>query len=72
MTAKGIECVLNYCAKGFDICVLNYRDVEKIGEKYYTDINKFFLDCAWHMSSYMATIIRLDLFSSIDWNIFYK
>lgn len=72
LTAKGIECVLNYCAKGFDICVLNYRDVEKIGEKYYTDINKFFLDCAWHMSSYMATIIRLDLFSSIDWNIFYK
>lgn len=72
LTYRGTERVLNYCAEGFDICVLNYRDVEKIGEKYYSNINSFFVDCAWHMSSYMASIVSLDLFSSIDWKAFYQ
>lgn len=72
LTRQGVECVLEHCRKGFDICVLNYRDVEHIGEKRYTDINTFFLDCAWHMTSYMATIIRLASFADVEWEEFYK
>jgi glycosyltransferase involved in cell wall biosynthesis len=72
LTRMGLECVLDHCRKKYDICVLNYRDVEKLGEKEYSDVNTFFWDCAWHMSSYMATIIRLPSFSNVEWNEFYK
>lgn len=71
LTMQGAKCVLDHCGEGFDICVLNYRDVEHIGKKTYTDINEFFLDCAWHMSSYMATIIYLPSFADMDWDSFY-
>lgn len=71
LTLKGTECVLDHCMDGFDVCVINYRDVEHIGEKVYTDINEFFLDCAWHMSSYMATIIYLPSFADMEWEYFY-
>lgn len=72
LTRQGTESVLEHCREGFDICVLNYRDVENIGEKRYTDINAFFLDCAWHMTSYMATVIKLASFADVDWEEFYK
>lgn len=72
LTREGAICVLDHCSEGFDICVLNYRDVEHLGEKIYTDINTFFLDCAWHMSSYMATIIRISSFANIEWDKFYE
>ena len=72
LTRQGTECVLSACSKGYDICVLNYRDVEHIGEKIYTDINAFFLDCAWHMSSYMATVIRVSSFADVEWAAFYE
>lgn len=72
LTRQGTECVLSACSKGYDICVLNYRDVEHIGEKVYTDINTFFLDCAWHMSSYMATVIRMSSFADVEWETFYR
>lgn len=72
LTRQGMECVLEHCREGFDICVLNYRDVEHIGEKRYKDINIFFQDCAWHMSSYMATVIRLPAFADMDWEKLYE
>lgn len=72
LTRQGMECVLDHCRTGFDICVLNYRDVEHIGEKRYTDIDMFFLDCAWHMTSYMATIIRLASFDDVEWEKLYE
>lgn len=72
LTKQGTERILQHCREGFDICVLNYRDVEHIGEKSYTDMNAFFLDCAWHMSSYMATIICLPSFEEVQWEKFYE
>lgn len=72
LTRQGMKCVLERCREGFDICVLNYRDVEHIGEKRYTDINSFFLDCAWHMTSYMATVIRLSAFADVEWEKLYE
>ena len=71
LTKQGMECILDHCRTGFDIFVLNYRDVEHIGEKIYTDINMFFLDCAWHMSSYMATVIRVSAFADVEWERVY-
>lgn len=70
LTEEGAECIRQMCEKEFDICVLNYRDVEGIGEKIYSDVNSFFVDCAWHMTSYMATIIRIHSFLHIDWKGF--
>lgn len=72
LTSLGLEFVLYQCGQDLDVCVLNYRDVEHIGMKLYKDVDTFFLDCAWHMSSYMATIIRLSSFSDIDWGKFYQ
>jgi hypothetical protein len=72
LTRKGMEFVSDYCRIGFDICILNYRDVEHIGEKVYTDVNLFFLDCAWHMTSYMATVIRLSAFEDVEWEKLYE
>lgn len=72
LTREGAERILKYCAEGFDVCVLNYRDVEQIGEKVYADADTFFRECAWHMSSYMASVIRLASFLSMDWEDFYK
>lgn len=70
LTSEGIKCVLRHCEEGFDVCVLNYRDVEHIGERSYEDMNVFFRECAWHMSSYMATVIRISSFADIDWEEF--
>lgn len=70
LTAEGVGCILQRCEEEFDVCVLNYRDVERIGEKIYTDMNEFFLECAWHMSSYMATVIRISSFADVEWEAF--
>ena len=72
LTQTGVSLVLEYFQKNYDICILNYRDVENIGEKEYSDINTFFQDCAWHMSSYMATIICLSSFADVEWDEFYE
>lgn len=72
LTAEGVKCIMQHCRSGFDVCVLNYRDVEHIGEKRYEDIDVFFRECAWHMSSYMATIIRISSFADVDWEKFFQ
>lgn len=53
----------------YDFLIVNYRDVEKIGTKIYTDKNQLFLDCAWHMTLYGATIIRVEtVLKDVNWN----
>lgn len=52
----------------YDVIIPNYRDVERIGNKEYTDINEFFEECAWHMTLYGATILRKSVMTRIDWN----
>ena len=72
LTPPGLEFVLCQCDRELDAFVLNYRDVEHIGRKAYKDADTFFLDCAWHMSSYMATVIRSASFMDIEWEKFYE
>ena len=72
LTPPGLEFVLCQCDQELDAFVLNYRDVEHIGRKAYKDADTFFLDCAWHMSSYMATVIRSASFMDIEWEKFYE
>lgn len=72
LTSPGLELVLRQCEQELDVCVFNYRDVEQIGMKTYQDVNTLFLDCAWHMSSYMATMIRSASFKDIEWEKFYE
>lgn len=53
----------------YDLIVPNYRDIEKIGNREYTDINEFFVDCAWHMTLYGAVILRKSVFNDIEWDV---
>ena len=62
--------LLNECLdKDYDMIILNYRDADKIGRKEYNDPNALFEDCAWHMTSYMATVIRINtVLKIINWD----
>lgn len=71
-TEEGVQRIKIECEKRFDICILNFRDVENIGEKIYTDKNEIFFDCAWHMTSYMATIVNLNFLEDVDWGHIFK
>ena len=53
----------------YDFVIVNYRDVEKIGTKVFTDKNLLFRDCAWHMTLYGATIVRTEtVLKNADWD----
>lgn len=54
--------------KEYDLIVVNPRDVENVGTRVYSDKNEFFLDCAWHMTQYGVSIVKLEtLFKNADW-----
>lgn len=42
----------------YDLLIVNYRDVDKIGTREFTDYNDLFVNCAWHMTYYGATIYK--------------
>lgn len=71
-TEDGIWLIQKICKNDFDLCVLNYRDVERIGEKTYTDINDFFYDCAWHLTSYMSAVVRVSFLAGTEWEYIYE
>ncbi len=67
------QCVLDsvnhYASQGYDMIVPNYRDVENIGDKEYSDRNSFFEDCAWHVTLYGAAILKAStMLTNVDWN----
>lgn len=63
-----ITAVCEELNKGYDMIVVNYRDVENLGTRVYDDKNDFFTDCAWHMTSYGATIIKMKtVLENVDW-----
>ena len=64
---EGLRQILDEMKNAPEAIILNYRDVTGIGYKVYFDINDLFLEMAWHMSSYPATIIRSDLLDEIGW-----
>lgn len=54
--------------KEYDLIIVNPRDVENLGTRIYNDKNVFFLDCAWHMTQYGVSIVKLGtLLKNIDW-----
>lgn len=72
LTEEGVHLIKRACEKEFDLCVFDYWNVEHIGKKVYTDINPFFYDCAWIMTSYMATVIRVSFLADTEWEAIYK
>lgn len=67
------DCVLDsiekFMQQGYDMILPNQRDVENIGNKEYTDENALFLDCAWHMTLYGATILKTSsMLTNVNWN----
>ncbi len=66
---RTLKAVCTCMAQGYDLIVPNYRDVEKVGDREYTDRNRFFLDCAWHMTLYGAVILkRSTMLTDVDWD----
>lgn len=64
---EGINIIQRECEKGFDLCILNFQDVEHIGRKDYTDFNEVFLECAWQMTCYVSTVVHLPFLADTDW-----
>lgn len=52
-----------------DLILVNYRDVEKLGTCCLTDPDEVFHKCAWHMTLYGATIVRVGtVLKNVDWD----
>lgn len=52
----------------YDLLVVNYRDVEKIGTREFVDYNDLFVNCAWHITYYGAVIYRIEtMLQEIPW-----
>ena len=63
-----LESINNYMEREYDIIIPNYRDVEKIGIREYVDKDSLFLDCAWHMTLFGATILKTSsMLEGVDW-----
>lgn len=60
---------VNICInQGYDMIIPNHHDVEKLGDKIYTNVNRFFLDCAWQMTYYGTTIVKVStVLTDVDW-----
>ena len=55
--------------QGYDIVIPNYRDMENLGDREYTDENALFLDCAWHMTLYGSTILKVStMLQKVNWD----
>lgn len=55
-----------YYNEKYDLVVINNKDREKLGVKKYTDVNKFFDDCAWRSTLFGAVILRIDLIKEVN------
>lgn len=52
----------------YDLLIINYRDIEKIGTREFADCNNLFISCAWHMTYYGASIYRIrTMLQEIPW-----
>lgn len=64
-----LDSVSVYIKQGYDIIIPNYRDVENIGNREYRDANNLFLDCAWHMTLYGATVLKTStMLTNVNWD----
>lgn len=69
-TQRVLDAVAEAAQQGYDLIIPNYRDVEKVGDKEYTDRNELFLYCAWHMTLYGAVILRVStMLQDVDWEL---
>lgn len=63
-----IKAVCENLDKEYDMLIVNHHDVENIGTREYDDKNELFVDCAWHMTLYGATIIKIEtVLKDVDW-----
>lgn len=69
-TRRVLDKIKDSIEQGYDIIIPNYRDVENIGDREYQDANTLFIDCAWHMTLYGATILKIStMLKEVDWEI---
>lgn len=64
-----IRIVQTKIMKKYDLIVVDTIDAENLGDKEYIDYNDFFFDCAWRMTLYGATVVRVDtILENVPWN----
>lgn len=65
---KLLDTVKNNLDLNYDLLLVNYRDVERIGTKVFCDYNELFVNCAWHMTYYGATIYNVKtMLQEVPW-----
>lgn len=68
-TPNVLEKVSLSILKGYDMIIVNHRDVEDIGDKIYSNKNILFEECAWCMTLYGATILKIStMLLNVQWN----
>jgi len=56
-----------------DIIVVNYRDEENIGDKYYHNPFDFFVECGWHLTLYGAVLLNTHtMLENVIWKEMYE
>lgn len=63
---------VNLClAKTYDMLVVDYRDVDNLGDRVYNKPNDVFVDLAWYMTLYGAVILNLEsMLLNLDWEYY--
>lgn len=52
----------------YDMIVVNWRDIEKLGDKRYYDINDFAEECGWHLTYYGGAVLNVHtMLEDVDW-----
>lgn len=68
-----LDAVCDCACRGYDVIIPNHHDVEKLGTKEYTDKSIFFLDCAWQMTYYGTTVLKVSsMLTDVDWDMLMK
>lgn len=69
-SSHALSLIYDSIKQDYDIIIPNYRDVENIGNKEYKDANELFQECAWHMTLYGATILKIStMLTDVSWEM---
>ncbi len=64
-----LDAVAEKLNSSLDMIVVNYRDEEKLGDRYYESPFVFFKECGWHLTLYGAVLLKADtMLKNVNWN----
>lgn len=68
---EALSSILPNIIPKYDMIEVNGIDVENLGTMVYDDCNKYFRDCAWHLTLFGAVILNTKtMLSGVDWKYY--